>query len=747
MKKYILSLVLLCGVVVAHAQDEWTNVQEPAFSGFISDINFVSPTTGWAVGTGGQIYKTTDAGFTWESQGENYESAASLGLNTVFFLDENTGWVGATQGIVLKTTDGGATWSSYSITEEIPHITVNQFRGLQFVNEDTGYLISGANRHLFIFRSDDGGESWAVQDSIVGENWLAMDFYDANKGVLVGENNNTQRYTSDGGVTWLASDATPSVSRLSSLNAVKWVGENDVVAIGQGNSFQGLATPVLKSTDGGATWEMQTFNTPDMQDVFLGLEFHTDGRLVAMGHNRTTTGVVATSADFGETWDVITTNLNVQLQSFSAVGEELFIQGSSSHILYSSDFGQNLEFRPVNPYSEIRSINFIGENGYFMNANSGLFKQAGDHWEYVSHAGLFEPGRGNNLYFLDETTAIVHKYNRHILKTTDAGQTWDVVLDAVPHNANNRSGGVAFLDGTTGYAWLSQNTATAHALYKTEDAGDSWTEHSTFTAPATVAGEIHFFDENTGFIAGPRRWVYNTTNGGADFSEQIVADGFPDGFSATADFRAVAMLSETEAFAVGNGFIVKTEDAGATWTWVDVDVTDTDLNFYAVAFVNENVGYAGSFDGSIVYTQNGGETWVADNEHRGTLRFITAGTDGSRIFLGTTTGQVLSKKAVATSIEHPGKELAAAVRLQQNYPNPFNPSTSIRFELPQQASVSLKVYDVTGRIVATLLDGAEYAGGTHTVNFDARHLSSGLYIYELMIPGNQRLTRSMTLIK
>ena len=76
--------------------------------------------------------------------------------------------------------------------------------------------------------------------------------------------------------------------------------------------------------------------------------------------------------------------------------------------------------------------------------------------------------------------------------------------------------------------------------------------------------------------------------------------------------------------------------------------------------------------------------------------------------------------------------LPAAVALLPNYPNPFNPVTEIRFELPQASQVSLEVYDILGRRVATLVEGT-VAAGVQTATFDARRLASGVYITRLQV--------------
>jgi hypothetical protein len=85
------------------------------------------------------------------------------------------------------------------------------------------------------------------------------------------------------------------------------------------------------------------------------------------------------------------------------------------------------------------------------------------------------------------------------------------------------------------------------------------------------------------------------------------------------------------------------------------------------------------------------------------------------------------------------------VTLENNYPNPFNPTTQIQFSLPQASEVQLKVYDILGREVQTLIDGRRSAG-RYTTSFNAGELTSGMYIYRLKA-GSTTITRKMTLIK
>jgi hypothetical protein len=84
-------------------------------------------------------------------------------------------------------------------------------------------------------------------------------------------------------------------------------------------------------------------------------------------------------------------------------------------------------------------------------------------------------------------------------------------------------------------------------------------------------------------------------------------------------------------------------------------------------------------------------------------------------------------------------------KLGQNYPNPFNPSTTINYQLPAKNHVSLKVYDILGNLVTTLVD-QEMEAGYYNVNWNAGQLASGIYIYRI-ISGSFVSTKKMILMK
>ena len=85
----------------------------------------------------------------------------------------------------------------------------------------------------------------------------------------------------------------------------------------------------------------------------------------------------------------------------------------------------------------------------------------------------------------------------------------------------------------------------------------------------------------------------------------------------------------------------------------------------------------------------------------------------------------------ATSVEKDGVGNPAEFLLFQNYPNPFNPSTTIRFELPVNSQVDLRIYNLLGQEVEVLINNEELNSGAYKYNFNASQLTSGVYFYKL----------------
>lgn len=107
--------------------------------------------------------------------------------------------------------------------------------------------------------------------------------------------------------------------------------------------------------------------------------------------------------------------------------------------------------------------------------------------------------------------------------------------------------------------------------------------------------------------------------------------------------------------------------------------------------------------------------------------------------------QRLTTMQTAVSDQNPDKQIPSGFHLSQNYPNPFNSATKITFSVPEAARVTIQVYDLTGRLIATLLDDVMPAG-VHSQVFESSDLASGTYVYK-MRAGNVTQSRKMQYLK
>jgi hypothetical protein len=98
-----------------------------------------------------------------------------------------------------------------------------------------------------------------------------------------------------------------------------------------------------------------------------------------------------------------------------------------------------------------------------------------------------------------------------------------------------------------------------------------------------------------------------------------------------------------------------------------------------------------------------------------------------------------------TTVNKSKSEIPASFSLSQNYPNPFNPSTTISFSLPSRSFVTLKIFDMLGKEVTTIVSG-EMSSGNYTKQWDAAIMSSGIYFYRLQA-GSFTETKKLILLR
>jgi len=185
-------------------------------------------------------------------------------------------------------------------------------------------------------------------------------------------------------------------------------------------------------------------------------------------------------------------------------------------------------------------------------------------------------------------------------------------------------------------------------------------------------------------------------------------------------FKTIARLNG----ALTNGLVELSINNGSTWTTVKT----LNSNSYADWTNRQNTW----FKETISLADYAGKNVI--------IRFnlVSSGSEGS---FGWFIDDILLETGTSVS----GEEVVSVFSLEPNYPNPFNPSTKLSFSLPVQGKVTLKVMNILGQEMATLVDGIRPAGMNEVV-FDAKGLPSGVYFYRISAAG-QTLTRKMILSK
>jgi hypothetical protein len=184
-------------------------------------------------------------------------------------------------------------------------------------------------------------------------------------------------------------------------------------------------------------------------------------------------------------------------------------------------------------------------------------------------------------------------------------------------------------------------------------------------------------------------------------------------------------------------------DGGLTWTQRLLQTTPMALGKY------DNKLFAGCDSGYIYISTDNGTNWnnfnnglpVLDINCLGfidTTIFVSMNNNGAKIWSRSLPSIVVSVNTSQDASPH-------TFTLSQNYPNPFNPSTTIDYSIPKESFVTIKVYDLLGRELTTLVN-EEKSAGNYNVSFNAGNLSSGIYFYR-MHADNFIQTKKLVLIR
>ncbi len=401
-------------------------------------------------------------------------------------------------------------------------------------------------------------------------------------------------------------------------------------------------------------------------------------------------------------------------------------------------------------YAQTSGTNSFLMDTYFTNPNRGWVVGITNTILHTTDGGANwidqNPPPSVNYYsvfFTDDSTghavgATVGGSGR-IRHTTNGGTTWATIPAASAYSLWS----VFFINDSIG--WIAGgreenfNIHPIRTIHHTVDGGYNWSIQF-YQYDSFPLHDIHFTDENTGCAVGEHGTIFWTTNGGSNWIQK------PSG--TVRHLWSVHLLDTNNAWAVGiRGTVIYTTNGGDTWT---AESADTMYGFGRVFFADANNGWISGGDndnGIVLHTTDRGGTWSTQYTGVPTSFMSIHFTDADTGWAVGNLGTIMHTTIGGTGIIEDKSfiEVPAELILAQNKPNPFSQTTEIRFSIPKREHVTLKVYNIIGQDVATLVDN-ELEAGEFRVNFNARNLPNGIYLYRLNT-NNQVLIKRCTILR
>jgi photosystem II stability/assembly factor-like uncharacterized protein len=338
-----------------------------------------------------------------------------------------------------------------------------------------------------------------------------------------------------------------------------------------------------------------------------------------------------------------------------------------------------------------------------------------------------------------------------VLLSRDKGFTWED--RSIPSLSTNLYGVDFFSFGASGTDIVV--CGDGGVVYKATSSGGTFNWEQINTPTTERLNTIGTITSDLYIAAGENGTIFKTNDGGQTWQDV----GIPD---PNANFNRLFLGVLVEEYGYGwlagdNGKIYMSTDYGYSWS---PRTSGTSENLYDITFKNPLEGVVAGANGVVRYTSDGGFTWHEDTYLSGlTTRDIISisGVDANTAsaitindFNGDSQGADTTFFVAVSSEPFVGIDdyddiTPTEFYLEQNFPNPFNPSTTIQFSLPKSGDVTLKIYNLLGEEVKTLVD--EYKEiGNHSIQFNANNLASGIYFYRIQA-GSFVQTKKMILVK
>ena len=681
----ILPLILALCEIGAKAQPvTWSRTRGP-FSGSVNLLTVDSHRNVFAMATTEGMYRSTNSGESWR-----LVNRIGFEYEPVLFADSSGNiYAGSVASGLYQSTDDGTSWHKTSMSGGASGATVI-----------SGNRICVGGRQILSISADDG-KTWSVSQVRTDPGDASSVAEDTSGNIFVGfyrvfgnrPLGGGVFVSSDSGKTWsddgmdfysvlcLATDRSGKVFTLATSDGVK------------NNIYSTVHTRNSRNID---TWSADDSGIPLSANITT-LGTSTSGSVVAMAEQ----GVFEYD-DSTYSWRKVATGISssdITALIYNPAGTS-YASTAYDGIYYLNENSSAWIQCGIYPAS-IVSLGLDGSGKLLAGTDHGVYRQdSTGYWERMSH------GLSDGVINQIDYSAFVHT----LFASTSQG------LYLLP-------------DGDS--SWYSVSSEWAYALVQTPDSaycgtsggmisaspqpGSNWSSDQTIGLPLTRIYSLAIDSSGTLFAGTSDDGVFESTDGGTFWSETGINSAFM--FSTV---RTLEIDDRGTLFAgTDSSGAYYSTDSGASWNRIS---SITGENVTSLLVSNPSEYYAGSSDHGVFLSTDMGETWrpvdagLADSD----VTCLVFGGDGY-VYAGTDSGIFMS----AGTMTKVGQQsnLPSTFALYQNYPNPFNPTTVIRFVVPGSGLKSrpdggglvfLKVYDVLGRLVKTLVD-SRVAPGEHSV--------------------------------
>ncbi len=370
-------------------------------------------------------------------------------------------------------------------------------------------------------------------------------------------------------------------------------------------------------------------------------------------------------------------------------------------------------------FSSADSFFLCGTNGYGVLSST----DDGATWTNISNG----PSSTTQCFHNNGKLVYCGTYSEGVFRSTDYGKTWTAKNTGI---ANKKIYAITII----GSYLLAGGGG---GLYRSTDSANTWTvagsglPSADVQSLAVISTKVVASVKNNGLYVSAdsgATWVQSSTGGPYD----IYTYGH-------------LLVKGTKIFAAVPPNIFVSTDNGVSWTPDSVGLPLIQTTILAL-WSNGDKIFIGAFGYGCYFSNDNGAGWALMNDGLTNLNVRTFAQRGTNILCGTDSS-VWSRPVAdfVTSVNSNTNQIPSKHVLKQNFPNPFNPTTQIRFEIPVSGLVTLKIFDVLGREVATLVNERK-SPGTYDVEWNASTMPSGVYFYRLQA-GKYAETKKLLLLK